>query len=204
MRCRKNLSNALLFVMIVGTVIGTSVAPIEGTGVATAQEPTIPMCSIDNFVIHGNQSDGGAGSYDTYVYLTNSGPSCRLLPVGARAYNEITHSFVGTTATISKPDVKPGSLFPYNTTHLLGTVSYGQSVSLLLSYSDVSLGALNGCGKIVTADSMAFWMTDHPRAVKFAHLVFGLRGAFTTLQTCSKANYLGVSWPSTGQFWFTT
>ena len=33
---------------------------------------------------------------------------------------------------------------PYKTTHLLGTVAYGQSVSLMLSYADVGLGALRG------------------------------------------------------------
>jgi hypothetical protein len=198
----KTLLNAVTFVVVTGSVIGLSLAPLAGTDVAGAQQPPIPTCSINNFVISGNQSDGGAGTYNTYVYLTNSGPSCRLGPIGARAYNESTHSYVGTTAAITKPNVKPGSLFPYNTSHLLGTVAYGQVVSLLLSYADVSLGAQHGCGKIATANSMAFWMTNRPSAVKITHLVYGLRGAFTTIQTCSKVKYLGISWPSTGGFWF--
>lgn len=187
-----------------GSVIAAVAAlvPIGWSGVASAQTPPTPICSINNFVINGHQSDGGAGSYDTYVYLTNSGPTCRLVPVGARAYNDVTHTFVGSTASINRPDVKPGNLFPYRTTHLLGTVAYGQSVSLLLSYADVGLGGMRGCGKVVTANAVAFWMTNRPGVIKVARLVFGLRGAFTTLQTCSKAQYLGVSWPSTGPFWF--
>jgi hypothetical protein len=162
----------------------------------------LPICAINNFVISGNQSDGGLGSYNTYVYLTNSGPSCRLVPIGARAYSDSTHSFVGTAATINKPDGKTGALFPYKTTHLLGSVAYGQRVSLLLSYADVGLGSLNDCGEVKAANSMAFWMTTNPHVIKTARLVFGLRGAFRTLQTCSKAKYLGVFWPSTGNFWF--
>ena len=189
------------FVVGVGSFIGSTVAISANVSANAVATQVAPICSIDNFVIHGDQSDGGAGTYQTYVYLTNSGPSCRLVPIGARAYDDTTRAFVGTTATISKPDVTKGSLFPYDTTHLLGTINYGQSVALLLSYADVGMG-LNGCGRVATADAMAFWMTNRPRVVKVTHLVYGLRGAFTTLQTCSKLKYLGVSWPSTGSFWF--
>jgi hypothetical protein len=171
-------------------------------GAAAAAQPPVRTCVISNFVIGGNQSDGGAGSYDTFVYLTNSGPTCRLVPMGARAFNATTRTFVGTAASISKPDVATGQLFPYATKHLLGSVAYGQSVSLDMRYADVGSGMVRDCGRIIQATSMAFWMQGQPRAIKVAHLVYGLRGALTSLQTCSKATYLWVFWPSTGPFWF--
>ncbi len=85
--------------------------------VPASRPPPSPICAINNFFISGKQSDGGAGSYDTYVYLTNSGSTCRLVPIGARGYNAATHPFVGTAASISKPEVTPGQLFPYATRH---------------------------------------------------------------------------------------
>lgn len=181
-------------------VIAVEIAP-PLSNVAAA--PTAaPACAISNFFISGRQSDGGAGSYDTFVYLTNSGPTCRLTPIDARAYNDADHAFVGTAASVSKPDVKAGQMFPYATNQLLGTVTYGESVSLLLSYADVSPETPNGCGKIVSADSMAFWIAGTPHQFKVVHLVFYLRGWSSTLRTCSNASYLGVSWPSRGPFWF--
>jgi hypothetical protein len=200
----KKRLDALVLTAFMASTIGWAVAlgPVGASTVAASTPSPAPICAINNFFISGQQSDGGAGSYDTYVYLTNSGPRCRLVPIGARGYDSTTHAFVGTTAAISKPDIRPGSLFPYATTRLLGTVAYGQSVSLLLRYADVGMGALRSCGKVAAANSMAFWMTGRPRQIKVAHLVYGLRGAFTSLQTCSKATYLGVSWPSTGPFWF--
>ena len=204
MNRHKKFVNTLVPIILTGSAIGWAVAlaPVGGSAVAASQSPPVPICVISNFFISGNQSDGGAGSYDTFVYLTNSGPTCSLVPIGARAYSATTRSFVGTAARISRPDIVPGQLFPYATGHLLGNVAYGQSVSLLLSYADVGLGALRDCGKVVTAASMAFWMTGQPHVIKVAHLVYGLRGAFTSLQTCSRATYLGVTWPSTGPFWF--
>jgi hypothetical protein len=192
--------------VLTGSLIScaATMVPIAGITVAHAQSTSAPICSIDNFSITGNQSDGGAGSYNTYVYLTNSGPTCRLVPIDARGYNDVTHSFVGTTAKIAKPDLTAGQVFPYATRKLLGTVQYGQSVSLLLTYADVGMGALRDCGKVATATSVAFWMTARPHTIKVVHMVFGLRGAFKTLQTCSKSTYLSVWWPSTGAFWFAT
>jgi hypothetical protein len=191
---------ALCALMSVALVVFAEIAPPVDK-VAAAQA-AVPTCAIGNFFISGRQSDGGAGSYDTFVYLTNSGPTCRLTPIDARAYNDTNHAFVGTAASISKPDVKTGQMFPYATKHLLGTVTYGESVSLFLSYADVSPETPNGCGKIVTANSMAFWIASKPHLFKVVHLVFYLRGWSSTLRTCSRASYLGVSWPSTGPFWF--
>lgn len=191
---------ALCASMGVAIIFAAEMAP-PVTNVAAAL-PVAPACAIGNFFISGRQSDGGAGSYDTFVYLTNSGPTCRLTPIDARAYNDTDHAFVGTAASISKPDVKNGQMFPYATKRLLGTVTYGESVSLFLSYADVSPETPNGCGKIVTANAMAFWIAGKPHLIKVAHLVFYLGGWSSTLRTCSKASYLGVSWPSTGPFWF--
>jgi hypothetical protein len=201
---RKQLVVSLALIALTGAAIGWAIAlgPVDTNTVAASQPPPAPICAINNFFISGKQSDGGAGSYDTYVYLTNSGSTCRLVPIGARGYNAATHAFVGTAASISKPDITPGQLFPYATRHLLGTVAYGQSVSLLLSYADAGPGTPHDCGKIATASSMAFWMTGRPHVIKVVHLVFYLRGWSTSLRACTKATYLGVSWPSTGPFWF--
>lgn len=201
----KHSAVRIILGVLTGLLIGcaASMAPVGSFSVASAQSPA-PICAIKNFSISGNQSDGGAGSYNTYIYLTNSGPTCRLVPIGARGYDDVTHSFVGRTATIARPDLTSDQVFPYATHKLLGTVEYGQSVSLLLTYVDVGLGALRNCGKVANANSVAFWMTSRPQVITTVHLVFGLRGAFKTLQTCSKANYLSVWWPSTGPFWFAT
>jgi hypothetical protein len=187
--------------LVGATFLSATIVALEAKPVAAAP-PSAPACAIGNFFISGRQSDGGAGSYDTFVYLTNSGSTCRLTPIDARAYNDIDHVFVGTAASIAKPDVTTGQMFPYATRRLLGTVTYGESVSLFLSYADVSPETPNGCGKIVTANSMAFWIAGKPHMFKVVHLVFYLRGWSSTLRTCSKARYLGVSWPSTGPFWF--
>jgi hypothetical protein len=159
---KKRLVYALVSMALTGSAIGCAVAPAPegGIAVAASQLTVAPNCVINDFFISGNQSDGGVGSYDTFVYLTNNGSMCRLVPIGARAYNVTTHSFVGAAAAITKPDVKPGQLFPYATRRLLGTIAYGQSVSLLLSYADVGLGALRDCGKVAAASAMAFWMKD--------------------------------------------
>jgi hypothetical protein len=204
MKMRKSRVTVLIFFALTISLIVSAIEleRVDTMFVAAAQLPPVPICTINDFFISGKQSDGGAGSYDTFVYLTNSGPTCRLVPIGARGYNTTTHRFIGTTATISKPDIKPGQYFPYATRHLLGNVAYGQSVSLFLGYADVGLGGLRNCGKVATANSVAFWMTGHPHLIKFVHLVFYQLGWSTSLQTCSKANYLGVSWPSTGPFWF--
>jgi hypothetical protein len=194
----------ITFTVLTGSLISCAAAmvPVGSITVASAQSAPASICAINSFSISGNQSDGGAGSYNTYIYLTNSGPTCRLVPIGARGYDDVTHSFVGSTATVAKPIFTSNQVFPYATRKLLGTVEYGQSISLLLSYADVGLGGLRDCGKVATANSVAFWMTARPHLIKVAHLVFGQRGAFKTLQTCSNAKYLGVWWPSTGPFWF--
>jgi hypothetical protein len=45
-------------------------------------------------------------------------------------------------------------------------------------------------------------MSGRPHVIKVVHLIYGLRGAFTSMRACTKATYLGASWPSAGSFWF--
>lgn len=195
-------AGACLFLSLIAGALVFGSAGIGTNASASSPHQDFPICSIKNFFISGKQSDGGMGSNDTYVYFTNNGSTCRLVPIGARGYDLASHSFIGTPAQITKPDVRLGNLWPYATTHLLGTVDYGQSVSLDLRYADVDLGALRNCGRTGTATAMAFWVARRPSVIKVVRLVFGLRGGLSTLTTCSQAQYLYIFWPSTGPFWF--
>ena len=152
-------------------------------------------CTIGQFSIAGKRGGGGAGTVNTRVSLFNRGPTCRLVPIGARAYDTKSERFVGAPGYPSKPTIT-GSLSPYATRKLLGDAAHGTWVHVVLGYTDVAVGE-PGCGKATKANSMAFWITGHPASIAVVRIPVG---GSLTFGTCSARTYLWPYWPSTGAF----
>ena len=169
---------------------------LSGSASATLSVARAPAYVMRNFSTSSKQSGGGAGTVHTDVFMVNVGPSCRLIPMRARAYSLSARKYVGTASYIVKPMVSPANVFPYATTHLLGLVSHAQQVSLDVGYTDVAIGQPD-CGEQTIATAVAFWITGHPGEIKVARVVMGGSKSFLT---CSARPYFFVYWPSTGAF----